>query len=72
MYKAQFRLWLKYAVITGNILFIIWVTHNAMEAHFAGTIYEILSYIALTVLLLLNSFLLLANPPKNQNKEYIK
>jgi hypothetical protein len=68
MCKTQLRLWLKYAVVTGNILFIIWVTHNAMEAHFAGTIYEILSYIVLTVLLLLNSFLLLANPSKKSKQ----
>lgn len=61
MHKQQFFIWMKNAAITGNILFIIWVTHNAMEAHFAGTIYEKLSYVGLMGLLLTNSFLLLAN-----------
>lgn len=61
MNKQQFFTWLKYAAIIGNFLFIIWVTHNAMEAHFAGTIYEKLSYVGLMGLLLTNSFLLLTN-----------
>ena len=49
--------------VTGNILFILWMTYNGINEHFEGvhvTIYQQLSYIGLTVLLILNSFLILS------------
>jgi len=47
-----------WAAVTGNILFILWVTFNGLKEHFQGTIYEKLSYIALMALLVTNTCLL--------------
>lgn len=54
---------LSVAAIAGNILFILWMTYNGINEHFEGvrvTIYQELSYIGLTILLILNSFLILS------------
>jgi hypothetical protein len=45
--------------ITGNILFMLWITYNGIHERFAGTIYEKLSYIGLMGLLLINTILIL-------------
>ena len=47
------------AALVGNILFILWMTYNGLQEHFNGTIYEKLSYIVLTLLLIINSYLIL-------------
>ncbi|MEI7523547.1 MAG: hypothetical protein WCJ95_04410 [Mariniphaga sp.] len=44
--------------ITGNILFVLWVTMNGLKEHFQGTIFEKLSYIGLMGLLGMNTFLI--------------
>jgi hypothetical protein len=51
---------LRYAALTGNILFCLWITFNGLKAGFSGTIYEKLSYIGLMLLLTINSFLILS------------
>ena len=58
MLKKQFNNLLRTAAISGNILFILWVTFNGLKEGFSGTIYEKLSYIGLMGLLLINSFLI--------------
>jgi hypothetical protein len=50
---------LKYCAIAGNILFVLWVTHNAIDSGFSGTIYEKISYVVLMTLLVTNCFLLI-------------
>ncbi len=50
---------LKLLAILGNILFILWMTYNGIDEGFRGTIYQVMSYIGLTVLLILNSYLIL-------------
>jgi len=50
---------LKYPAVAGNVLFILWMTYNGIDEGFKGTVYQKLSYIGLTMLLVLNSFLLL-------------
>jgi len=50
---------LKSAAITGNILFVLWVTYNAIDDGFRGTLPEKLSYIGLMGLLATNTFLLI-------------
>lgn len=42
--------------ITGNILFILWITYNGIKEHFKGNINEKISYVVLISLLILNSF----------------
>lgn len=44
--------------ITGNILFMLWVTFNALEDHFSGTLYQKLSYVGLMTLLGINTLLI--------------
>jgi hypothetical protein len=50
---------LKYGAIAGNILFVLWVTHNAIDSGFSGTIYEKISCVVLMALLITNCFLLI-------------
>lgn len=49
----------KYLTITGNILFILWVTFNGIDEGFRGTLFQKVSYIGLVILLVLNISLLL-------------
>ena len=49
----------KYLAVAGNVLFILWVTYNGIDEGFRGTIYQILSYIGLVGLLVLNTVLIL-------------
>jgi hypothetical protein len=51
--------------LTGNILFVLWMLFNGIDEGFRGsTGPEIASYIGLTLLLALNSWLLLRRRPK--------
>ncbi len=43
--------------ITGNIMFMLWVTYNGIDEHFQGTIWQKLSYIGLMGLLIVNTYL---------------
>lgn len=56
--KISFIKLLFLAAVTGNILFVLWVTVNGLKEHFNGTIYEKLSYIGLIGLLTTNTHLL--------------
>ncbi|MDR3575784.1 MAG: hypothetical protein P4L50_18135 [Anaerolineaceae bacterium] len=55
--KLVFNL-LKFAAILGNILFILWISYNAIDEGFRGTIYQVISGIGIILLLALNSVLL--------------
>lgn len=50
---------LRYVAVTGNILFVLWILRNGIDESFRGTVPEIISYITLTLLLALNTVLLL-------------
>jgi len=54
------------AAIAGNILFVLWMTFNALKEGFSGTIYEKISYAGLICLLALNSYLLLGSSKHQQ------
>lgn len=56
--NAEFQQLLFWAVITGNILFMLWITFNGFKERFQGTLPEKLSYVGLMGLLATNSFLL--------------
>jgi hypothetical protein len=47
-----------YVAIIGNIVFALWILYNGVDEGFKGTRLEVLSYVALLALLLLNSVLL--------------
>ena len=49
---------LVYLAIAGNILYILWITYNAIDDGFAGTPVQIVSYIGIICLLALNMLLL--------------
>lgn len=57
--KTSIILLLKAGAIAGNLLFILWVSFNAIKEHFSGTIYEKISYVALMGLLVTNCFLVI-------------
>ena len=50
----------KYAAVAGNVSFVLWMLYNGIEESGSGqaTIYQIISYIGLFLLLTLNSILL--------------
>jgi hypothetical protein len=51
---------LKYIILFGNLLFILWMFYNGMDEGWKGaTGPEIVSYIGLTALLILNSVLIM-------------
>lgn len=59
---------MRWAAIAGNILFMLWVSYNAVDENFSGTVYEKLSYIGLMGLLLANIILVLNGRRKNKNR----
>lgn len=50
---------LKAGAIAGNLLFVLWISFNAIKEHFSGTIYEKITYVALMVLLITNCVLII-------------
>jgi len=56
---------LRYVAITGNVLFVLWILYNGIDEGSQGTtIYQIVSYISLIFLLILNALLLLSSQSK--------
>jgi len=49
--------YLAYLAITGNILFVLWITYNAIDEGFSGTAVQIASYVGIMLLLILNASL---------------
>ncbi len=51
---------LKALAVAGNVLFILWMAYNGIDeaGHVTPTPYQVMSYIGLTALLVLNSVLL--------------
>ncbi len=50
--------YLTYLAVTGNVLYILWVTYNGLDEGFSGSFIQVVSYIGLMVLLVLNIVLL--------------
>jgi hypothetical protein len=50
---------LGYVAVAGNVGFVLWILYNGVNEGFKGTRLEIISYIGLMALLLLNAVLLL-------------
>ncbi|HVW16344.1 MAG TPA: hypothetical protein VHB54_21100 [Mucilaginibacter sp.] len=50
---------MRFAAVSGNILFALWVTYNAVNERFHGTPAQIASYIALIGLFAINTILIL-------------
>jgi len=46
----------RYLAIAGNIMFFLWILYNGVNENFQGTPLEIISYIGLMILLLVNAF----------------
>jgi hypothetical protein len=66
-YKSIIFELLTWAALAGNILFMLWITYNAISEHFRGTIYQKLSYIGLMGLLAINSILILRKTTNQTN-----
>jgi len=56
--NSRIYLSLRLIVIWANIIFFLWILRNGINEGFKGTPLEIVSYIGLMILLLLNTFLL--------------
>lgn len=52
--------WLRYVTVIGNVVFIFWLARNGIDDGLRATWPEIASYLGLAVLLLVNSFLVMA------------
>jgi hypothetical protein len=57
---------MRFAAISGNVLFILWVTYNGINEGFRGTLPEKISYIGLMSLLALNSYLIVTGSKQKQ------
>jgi len=57
--KSPLIVLLSWAAVAGNILFILWVSFNAIDDGFRGTLPEKISYITLMGLFVTNAFLIL-------------
>ena len=55
---TKVRSWIRYLVIAGNVVFVLWIIRNGMEAGFRGGPVEVASWVGLIVLLVLNGVLL--------------
>jgi len=49
---------LRFIAISGNMIFVLWILRNGINEGFRGTPLEVVSYIGLMILLLLNAFVL--------------
>ena len=56
---------LKFMAVAGNMLLILWMLYNGVDEGFRASAYQLLSYIGLTILLLLNSYLILSADKKS-------
>jgi hypothetical protein len=50
---------LTYLAVAGNVLFVLWMLFNGMDEGWKATPFQIMSYVGLTVLLALNTYLIL-------------
>jgi hypothetical protein len=64
MENSEMYNFLRHIVIAGNIIFVLWILYNGINEGFQGTPIEIVSYIGLMVLLLLNAFLIYSRQRK--------
>jgi len=48
---------IKYSVIAGNALYILWIIYNGIDSGFSGRPVEVVALLGLLVLLTLNSIL---------------
>ena len=48
----------RYVAVLGNVLYILWVTYNGINEGFRGSPVQVVSYIGLVTLLMLNIVLL--------------
>jgi len=55
---TKVRSWVRYFVIAGNVVFVLWIIRNGMEAGFRGRPVEVASWVGLIALLVLNAVLL--------------
>ena len=55
---------LRYIAIAGNIIFFLWILYNGINEGFQGTHVEIVSYIGLMTLLILNAILIYSRQRK--------
>lgn len=58
MKTRELRMIFKYLAIAGNVMYVLWILYNGMNEGFQGTTLEIVSYLGLILLLIINSILL--------------
>jgi hypothetical protein len=58
MNKKSLLNFFSWLAIFGNVIFIIWIIYNGIDEGFSGTPVQIASYLGLTLLLLLNIFII--------------
>ena len=52
------RSWLRYAAIAGNVIYVLWIVRNGISEGFRGHPVEVVSWVGLLILLILNATLL--------------
>jgi uncharacterized membrane protein (DUF2068 family) len=54
------RRWLEWFAVAGNAIFILWLLYNGIDEGFRGTAPQIVSALSLSVLLVVNSALIVS------------
>jgi len=62
--KSPLLVLLSWAAVAGNILFVLWILYNGINAGFQGALLEKISYFSLIGLLAVNTILLLGGSRK--------
>jgi hypothetical protein len=55
---------LRYLTIIGNAIFVLWILYNGIDEGFKANLVQIVSYLSLIFLLILNIFLLFRSQGK--------
>jgi hypothetical protein len=55
---------LRFIAIIGNLIFVLWILRNGINEGFNANIVQVVSYISLIFLLVLNAFLLYSSQRK--------
>lgn len=58
MTKTDTKALIKAVAIVGNAVYVLWILYNGIDSGFSGRPVEVLSFIGLILLLLLNIYLL--------------
>ena len=67
--KTKLQDFIRKIVIIANLVFVLWILYNGINEGFKASLVEKFSYLALILLLVMNTFLLLRSKKNNEVHE---